>query len=89
MEIEILKKEKKHLELRVSDVDQIILRLLVDKLNANKNVEFAACKIEHPTSGIQRMIVKTKKDEPMDLVLEALEETTKEVKEFASNFKKK
>ena len=89
MDIEIIKNEKKELEVKFSGVDTSIVRLLVEKLNDEKDVEFAATKVEHPISGNQLLVIKTKKKEPLELVTKNLEILQKEVNEFSDNFKKK
>ena len=89
MEIEVLKEDKKMLELRVTDTDVTLLKLIVEKLNQIKDVEFAACKLEHPTSEVQRLIVKTKKEEPLKLIQETVEEISSDIEKFAGNFKKR
>ncbi|HLD60310.1 MAG TPA: RpoL/Rpb11 RNA polymerase subunit family protein [Candidatus Bilamarchaeaceae archaeon] len=88
MEMEVTKNEDKQLEIRLKDVDVIVLKLIVEKLNGIKDVEFAACTVEHPLLGTQKLFVKTKKGEPSKLIEKVIEELKTEVNKFSSNFKK-
>ena len=86
MEIKILVNEKNMLEMELTDIDQSLAQLLAEKLSAEKSVEFAAFKLEHPMIANPKIIVKTKKGDPEKLVLEKLEEIKKEVKDFKTRF---
>jgi DNA-directed RNA polymerase subunit L len=86
MEIKILSEEKNSIELDFGSVDQSLAQYLAEKLNADKDVEFAACKVDHPIIGYPRLILRTKKGDPKKIVLEKLEEIRKEVVEFKTKF---
>ncbi len=87
MEIKILSNEKKVLEFEVDGCEQSILNNLAERLNKKNDVEFAAYKVDHPIVGSPKMIVKTKKGNPLDLVLEELESLGDEIATFRKEFK--
>lgn len=86
MEVKILLSEKNVLEMELGGADLALGQLLAEKLSAEKDVEFAAAKMEHPLVGSVKLIVKTKKSEPSKLVLEKLDEIKGEVSDFRSKF---
>ncbi|MBI5227776.1 hypothetical protein HY988_04275 [Candidatus Micrarchaeota archaeon] len=86
MEVKILVNEKNTLEMELFDIDQSLAQLLAEKLSAEKSVDFAAFKMEHPIVANPKIIVKMKKGDPEKLVLEKLEEIKKEVTDFKKHF---
>ena len=86
MEVKILVNEKNTIELELSGVDVSLAQLLAEKLNEEKDVDFASYKLEHPLIGSPKLFLRTKKGEPMKLVLEKLEEIKKEVSDFRDQF---
>jgi len=87
MEVKIINNEKKNLEFEVKDLDPILLRILTERLNAEKDVEFAAYKIEHILAPNPRTIVKTKTKDALSLVLEKLEGMQEDFGTFKKQFK--
>jgi DNA-directed RNA polymerase subunit L len=86
MEVKILLSEKNTLELELGNADQSLGQLLAEKLSGEKDVEFAASKVEHPLIGSVKVMVKTKKGDPAKLVLEKLDEIKSEVSDFRKKF---
>ncbi len=86
MEVKILINEKNTLELELAGGDQSLAQLLAERLNEDKDVEFASYKVEHPIVGNPKLFLRTRKGEPAKLVLEKLAEIKKEVSEFRSQF---
>ncbi len=86
MEVKILINEKNTLELELAGGDQSLAQLLAERLNEDKDVEFASFKVEHPIIGNPKVFMRTKKGEPAKIVLEKLAEIKKEVSEFRSQF---
>ena len=86
MQLKIIEDEPKSMILEFVDADRGIAELIKDKLIKNKNVEFAGVTKEHPEVGQPRLIVKANK--PKALILEAVEEVQKEIKEMASQIPK-
>ncbi len=86
MEVKVLLNEKNTLELELGNADQSLGQLLAEKLSAEKDVEFAASKLEHPLLGSVKLMVKTKKGDAAKLVLEKLDELKSEVSDFRRKF---
>lgn len=86
MEVKILVNEKNTLEIELVGGDSSLAQLLAEKLNQEKDVEFAAYKMEHPIISSPKLIVRTKKSDPSKLVLEKLNDIKKEVAEFKESF---
>ncbi|MEW6036492.1 MAG: DNA-directed RNA polymerase subunit L [Candidatus Micrarchaeota archaeon] len=86
MEMKVLLNEKNTLEMELTGADQSLAQLLAEKLNDEKDVEFASYKVEHPLVTSPKLIVRTKKGEPAKLVLEKLEEIRKELADFRGQF---
>jgi DNA-directed RNA polymerase subunit L len=86
MEIKVLINEKNTVELDLAGVDHSLAQMLAEKLNEEKDVEFASYKVEHPLVGTPKLYLRTKKGEAAKLVLEKLEEIRKEVLDFRGQF---
>jgi DNA-directed RNA polymerase subunit L len=72
--------------MELTGADQSLAQLLAEKLNSEKDVEFASYKVEHPLVTSPKLIVRTRKGEPAKLVLEKLEEIKKELADFREQF---
>jgi len=86
MEIKILVNEKNVLELELGETDQSLAQLIAEKLSEDKDVEFAAYKLEHPLIARPKLYVRTKKGDAAKLVLGVLKEVKNEVGEFRKQF---
>jgi DNA-directed RNA polymerase subunit L len=89
MEIKIIKSEKNELEVEFGGADTSIPMLLVSRLNEDKGVEFAGFKKDHPIVGHPRVLLKTKKKDAAELLLEKLDELKTEVETLKKEFKGK
>ena len=87
MEVNILNSDKKTVELQLVGIDHAVSQLLVESLSSDKDVEFAAYKIDNIVDSKQNIIVKTKKGDPVDLVVEKLEELKESITDFRKQFK--
>ena len=87
MEINVLNSDKKMVEFEISGVDYTLPQLLTEALNNDKDVEFAAYKLDHIVNARPRILVKTKKGDPVDVVVEKLEELKGQVADFRKHFK--
>jgi len=87
MDVKVLVKEKNTLEMELGGVDQSLAQLLAEKLNEDKDVEFASFKVEHPVVASPKLYVRTKKGDPSKLVLEKLDELKKELAGFREQFR--
>ena len=86
MEVKVITKEKNVLELEFDGADQSLAQVLAQKLNDDKDVEFAAYKLEHPLIAQPRLVVRTKKGDPSKLLLSKLKELKDEVADFKKQF---
>jgi DNA-directed RNA polymerase subunit L len=86
MEVKILVNEKNTLEMEFVGADQSLAQLLAEKLNSDKDVEFASYKVEHPLVASPKLILRMKKGDPAKLILEKLAEIKSEVAEFKKQF---
>jgi DNA-directed RNA polymerase subunit L len=86
MEVKVLVNEKNVLEMELTGVDQSLAQLLAERLNADKDVDFASYKVEHPITADPKIYVRTKKGDPAKLVLEKLDEIKKELLGFKAQF---
>jgi DNA-directed RNA polymerase subunit L len=86
MEVKILKDEPGELSFELIGADQSLAQVLVEKLNQEKSVEFAASKVAHPLVANPSVIVKTKRVKAKDLVVKTLEGMKKETEEFRKKF---
>ena len=87
MQVNVLNNDKKMIEIEMVDCDSAIPRMLVEELNKDKGVEFAAFKKDHPILGWPKIVLKTKKDDPLDMIVEKLEGIKKEFTDFHKQFK--
>jgi DNA-directed RNA polymerase subunit L len=83
MEIEILKSEKNYIEIAVKGDEYGIASAVKDLLLEDKDIEFAAYRIDHPLVGKPTLMVRTKEGNPLNAVKYAL----KKLKKNASDFK--
>jgi DNA-directed RNA polymerase subunit L len=86
MEVKVLVNEKNTIELQLGGMDQSLAQLLAEKLNEDKDVEFASYKVEHPITEAPKLFVRTKKGDAAKLVLEKLEEIKAELADFRKQF---
>lgn len=87
MEVKIITYDKKNLEFTVAGCDQSLLQYLVGRLTSNNNVQFAAQKTEHPLVGEPQLIVRTKSEDPLNIVLKELEQLREKLSSFEKEFK--
>ncbi|MFH1520542.1 MAG: RpoL/Rpb11 RNA polymerase subunit family protein [Candidatus Micrarchaeota archaeon] len=86
MDVKLLVNEKHIIEMDLGDADQSLAQLLVEKLNEDSDVEFAAYKVEHPITATPKIYLRTKKGEASKLLLEKLDEIKNEVTDFKKQF---
>ncbi len=86
MEIKVLVNEKNVIELELAGADQSLAQIIAEKLNKDKDVEFASYKVEHPILGLPTLYVRTKKADASKIVLETLEGIKKELADFKKQF---
>ncbi len=78
MEIEVVNDKKGIFEFRILDKDPGLAELIVERLNEDKDVSFAAYKWEHPLAGYPLIVVKSK--DPKASLKKAIKSIVKELK---------
>jgi DNA-directed RNA polymerase subunit L len=86
MEVRIVKDEPYELSLELVDGEHSLLQMLVEKLNKEKSVDFAASKVTHPLVANPVFTIRTKRVKAKELVMKKLEEMKKEVEGFDAKF---
>ena len=86
MEVIVLTNEKNKLEFEVKSIDHSLPKVLSERLSKRSDVEFAAYKVEHPYLGSPKIMVIVKKGNPLNVVLEELEDIKKEIATFKKQF---
>jgi len=82
LEIRVLEKTGRSLELEVKGEGHTLLNMLVDFLNRRPDVEYASYVIEHPLVGTPRLLIRTKNRDPVEVLDEALDEIEKLLNTF-------
>ncbi|MFH1094957.1 MAG: DNA-directed RNA polymerase subunit L [Candidatus Micrarchaeota archaeon] len=83
MKLNVKTIEANYLEIEFEGEDYAIPNALREILISNKDVEFVACKVDHPQVGQPILILRTKSKNPLDLLSAAVDE----LKEQASELK--
>jgi len=86
MEVKILKNEASELSFELVGADQALANLIVDKLNQDKSIEFAASKLAHPLLANPVVYVRTKQGKALDAVVGCIKELKDEVDSFKGKF---
>ena len=87
MELEVINRTKKQLEIKVKGENETLLNPIVQELLKMKDVEYATIETDHPNDPYRRLYVRlisgSKKD-PIKLIKDAV----KQVKKITDTFKK-
>lgn len=86
--MKIAKEEENYIEVLFEGEDRGFPNLLKDTLIENKNVEFAACIVEHPLLTPPKLILRTKNKKPIQVLKEAAEKLEKQISQFKAKFEK-
>lgn len=78
MKIEVINDKKGVFEFKILDKDPGLAELIVERLNENKDISFAAYKWEHPLADYPVIIIKSK--EPKTSLKKAIKAIIKELK---------
>jgi len=90
MELTILKKTDKEINIKVAGETHTLLNMLKTALLNNKHVEIATYDIKHPTISEPVLFVRTDGTiDPIDVIKKASKEMVKECNEFIDLFTKK
>ena len=89
MELTILKKSEKEINIRVSGESHTLLNMLKTALLENPHVEIATYDIKHPTISDPVLFVRTDGKDPVEVIKKASNDLIKECDEFIDLFSKK
>jgi len=93
MEIKPIKKTKKELELEIIGEDETLLNPIKQRLLEENEVEYAEYFIDHPLIGKPKLYLKTKKENPIEVLKKTVKSLEKDVntmlKELNEKLKKK
>ncbi|MDD5473214.1 MAG: DNA-directed RNA polymerase subunit L [Candidatus Methanoperedens sp.] len=89
MELTILNKTDKEINIKVAGETHTLLIMLKTALLNNKHVEIATYDIKHPTISDPVLFVRTDGADPVDVIKKASKEMVKECDEFSKLFTKK
>lgn len=83
MEIKVLKNEEDYLEIELKGEEYGLPNMLKELLLEDKNVEFAAYRMDHPAVSSPVLMVRTSSGSPVS----ALKNAIKRLKKMASDFR--
>ena len=87
MEIEIVKSEKNYVEIIVRGDDYGIANAVKEMLLEDKDIEFAAYRMDHPQVGKPTLMVRTKEGNPISAVKYAIKKLKKQAADFKDAIK--
>jgi len=89
MELKIIKKASKELEIEITGEDETILNPITEILLQNEDVEYASYMADHPESKKRRLYVRVHKGDPYDILKKAVKQLEGEIKDFIDTFEAK
>lgn len=89
MELKTIKKTSKELEIEITDENETILNPIVEVLLQYADVEYATYMADHPNSKKRKLYIRVNKGKPEELLMNAIKQLEKEVKDFGKNFEPK
>jgi DNA-directed RNA polymerase subunit L len=89
MNLKTIKKTTKELELEVTDENETILNPITHMLLEHKDVDYAACIVDHPLSNKRRLYVRVKNGKPEEILKKAVKQLADEAKAFNTFLKDK
>jgi len=89
MELKTIKKTSKELEIEITDQNETILNPIAEVLLQYDDVEYATYMADHPNSKKRKLYIRVKKGKPEELLMKAVKQLEKEVKDFGKNFEPK
>ncbi|MCX6769328.1 MAG: DNA-directed RNA polymerase subunit L [Candidatus Micrarchaeota archaeon] len=87
MDIEIVKSEKNYVEIQVLGDDYGVAAAIKELLLDDKDVEFAAYRVDHPQIGKPILMVRTKEGNPISSIKYAIKKLRKQATDFKDAIK--
>ncbi len=88
MELEVLKNEKNEAEFVIKGERHTFPNLLKSRLSASEDVDFAAYRLDHPTSRDARFYIRTKSKSPASVLAAACRDLSSELEALEKALKK-
>ena len=89
MELKTIKKTSKELEIEITDENETILNPIVEVLLQYDGVDYASYMADHPDSKKRKLYIRVNKGKPEELLMKAVKQLEKDVKDFGKNFEPK
>jgi len=89
MELKTIKKTSKELEIEIKDENETILNPIAEVLLQYADVDYASYIADHPNSRKRKLYIRVNKGKPEELLMKAVKQLEKEVKDFGKNFEPK
>jgi len=86
MELKKIKKTAKELEIEITDENETILNPIAEVLLQYEDVDYATYMTDHPNSKKRKLYIRVNKGKPEELLMKAVNQLEKEVKDFGKNF---
>jgi len=86
MELNIINKNKKELEIEITGEDETILNPIIHILSQNDDVEYAACMADHPLENKRILYIRMKKGSPEEVLKKTIKQLKDEFTKFGKNF---
>ena len=87
MKLNVKTQEPNYLEIEFMDEDISFVHALREILVEKKDVEFVAAKTDHPQVGQPTLLLRTRKEDALETLRDALKELKKEVASIKSGLK--
>ena len=89
MELKMIKKTSKELEIEITDENETILNPITEVLLQYDDVDYASYMADHPDSKKRKLYIRVNKGKPEELLMKAVKQLEKEVNDFGKNFEPK
>ena len=89
MELKKIKKTTKELEIEITDENETILNPIAEVLLQYEDVDYATYMADHPNSKKRKLYLRVNKGKPEEILMKAVKQLEKEVKDFGKNFEPK
>ncbi len=86
MELKKIKKTTKELEIEITDENETILNPIAEVLLQYEDVDYATYMADHPNSKKRKLYLRVNKGKPEEILMKAVKQLEKEVKDFGKNF---
>jgi DNA-directed RNA polymerase subunit L len=89
MELKMIKKTSKELEIEITGENETLLNPITEVLLEFKDVDYASYLTDHPESNKRRLFLRVNTGKPEDILKKAVQQLEDEIKTFSKSFKGK